>query len=125
MVDAVTNEGGAQAIAQKDLHVLLDPSVNAGFDVKRLVIERKLDGTGAYIGKNWYYALLKNYNNPGGAARVIWLDYDQATAIFGVKAINANAEGNNNNAIYNLQGIRVEKATKGIYIQNGKKIVVK
>lgn len=125
LVDEVTNEGGAQAIAQKDLHVLLDPSVNAGFDVKRLVIERKTDGTGAYIGKNWYYALLNNYGNAGGAARVIWLDYDQATAIFGVKAINANAEGNNNNAIYNLQGIRVEKATKGIYIQNGKKIVVK
>ena len=125
LVDEVTNEGGAQTIADKDLHVLLDPSVNAGFDVKRLVIERKTDGTGAYIGKNWYYALLNNYGNAGGAARVIWLDYEQATAIFGVKAINANAEGNNNNAIYNLQGIRVEKATKGIYIQNGKKIVVK
>ena len=123
LVDAVTNEGGAQAIANKDLHVLLDPSVNAGFDVKRLIIERKTDGTGAYIGKNWYYALLKNYGTPSTAARVIWLDYDQATAIFGVNVVKTAVEGNG--AIYNLQGIRVSKATKGVYIQDGKKIIVK
>jgi ribosomal protein L24 len=28
-------------------------------------------------------------------------------------------------AIYTLQGVRVEKATKGIYIINGKKVVIK
>lgn len=124
LVDAVTNEGGQQNVASKDLHVLLDPSVNAGFDVKRLIIERKTDGTGAYIGVNWYYALLKNYGQPSNAARVIWLDYEQATAIFGVQAIKTNAS-DNSNAIYNLQGVRVDKPSKGIYIQNGKKIVVK
>lgn len=32
---------------------------------------------------------------------------------------------NNNGAIYNLQGQRVEKAQKGLYIVNGKKVVVK
>ena len=30
-----------------------------------------------------------------------------------------------NGAIYNLQGVRVNGAQKGIYIQNGKKYVVK
>ncbi|MBQ8713215.1 MAG: hypothetical protein IJ551_10425 [Prevotella sp.] len=30
-----------------------------------------------------------------------------------------------NNVIYNLQGIRVDKLTRGLYIQNGKKILVK
>ena len=30
-----------------------------------------------------------------------------------------------NGAVYNLAGQRVEKATKGIYIQNGKKFIVK
>ena len=30
-----------------------------------------------------------------------------------------------NNGIYNLQGIRVDKLTRGLYIQNGKKILVK
>lgn len=126
LVDAVTNDYGQQDVTEKDLHVLLDPSVNAGFDVKRLVVERKTDGTGAYIGKDWYFALLNNYGNKAaaGAARVIWLDYEQATAIFGVQAVNTNAS-DKSDAIFNLQGIRVDKATKGIYIQNGKKIVVK
>ena len=41
------------------------------------------------------------------------------TAISEVKAQE------NNGAIYNLQGVRVEKAQKGIYIMNGKKVIVK
>ena len=51
---------------------------------------------------------------------VVWLDGDQETAI---KALEKVSE--NNGAIYNLQGIRVNAAKKGIYIQNGKKFVVK
>jgi len=124
LVDAVTNEGGAQNVAKKDLHVLLDPSVNAGFDIKRLVIERKTDGTGAYIGKNWYYALLNNYGKQSTNANILWLDYDAVTAIFGVKTITDNTKVNDG-AIYNLQGIRVNGAKKGLYIMNGKKYVVK
>lgn len=30
-----------------------------------------------------------------------------------------------NNGTYNLQGIRVDKPTRGLYIQNGKKMLVK
>lgn len=44
----------------------------------------------------------------------------QTTAIEGVEEVKANEDG----AIYNLQGIRVSKPCKGIYIQGGKKIVV-
>ena len=44
----------------------------------------------------------------------------EATAIQGI-----NAAENNDGAIYNLNGMRVNKAQKGIYIQNGKKYVVK
>ncbi len=47
---------------------------------------------------------------------------DDVTAVNGVSAdalMDANAP------IYNLQGMRVSKATKGIYIQNGKKFIVK
>ena len=36
----------------------------------------------------------------------------------------ATADSSNSN-IYNLQGMRTKKATKGVYIQNGKKIIVK
>ena len=41
----------------------------------------------------------------------------------GIKAINSNVDDNNN--IYNLQGIRVVNPKKGVYIQNGKKVVIK
>ena len=64
---------------------------------------------------------------PEGAGRleIVWLDEDgnveNATAIQGVK----KALDQNDGAIYNLQGVRVQKAQKGLYIQNGKKIFVK
>ena len=45
---------------------------------------------------------------------------DIATAIQSVSTKNNAAE-----AIYNLQGQRVEKAVKGLYIQNGKKYIAK
>ena len=40
----------------------------------------------------------------------------------GIQSVKAQL---NNGAIYNLAGQRVEKATKGIYIMNGKKFIVK
>jgi hypothetical protein len=53
---------------------------------------------------------------------IIWLDgeEDYTGIIESVKDINAN-EG----AVYNLQGVRVSGAQKGIYIKNGKKFIVK
>lgn len=66
---------------------------------------------------------------PEGAGRLneVWLDEDgnviegEATAIQNIE----KAAEQNNGAIYNLQGVRVQKAQKGLYIQNGKKIFVK
>jgi hypothetical protein len=50
---------------------------------------------------------------------IIWSDEaEEATAIRTIE--KANSE---NGAIYNLQGIRLKSAQKGIYIQNGKKYV--
>jgi hypothetical protein len=40
-------------------------------------------------------------------------------------SINTVKAENGNDVIYNLQGVRVEKAQKGLYIVNGKKVVVK
>lgn len=41
----------------------------------------------------------------------------------GIKAVNVNDNVNDN--IFNLQGVRVVNPTKGVYIQNGKKVVIK
>lgn len=55
-----------------------------------------------------------------GASLVLRFNFGGTTAIESVvNGIDANA------AIYDLSGRRVEKAVKGIYIQNGKKIIVK
>ena len=40
-------------------------------------------------------------------------------------SINAVKAENGNDVIYNLQGVRVAKAQKGLYIVNGKKVIVK
>lgn len=53
------------------------------------------------------------------AFTVRWVD-NETTAVHGVAG---TAIGNGKNAIYNLQGIRVAKPGKGIYIVNGRKVV--
>ena len=54
--------------------------------------------------------------------------YDRMNVVFdggatAIKGIENAAE--NKGAIYNLQGVRVNKAQKGLYIQNGKKFIMK
>lgn len=103
-----------------DLWIMTDPAKYNGFRIDKNAIEK---GNGAFIGLNWYYSMLKNYDgDTTSEARVIWLDDAQATAIFSVNAFNGVT---NDGAIYNLQGIRVNGTQKGVYIQNGKKFIVK
>ena len=42
----------------------------------------------------------------------------------GIETIDNEQKDIKNGAVYNLQGQRVKKATKGVFIQNGKKVVV-
>ena len=121
--DMVTRYGQDAPLgrAGKNLWVMTDPAKYKGFRVDSNPITKD---NYTFIGVDWYYALLKNYNDAEAPARVIWLDEAQATAIFGVKGVNVK-EALRNGAIYNMQGIRVDGTQKGIYIQNGKKFVVK
>lgn len=52
-------------------------------------------------------------------ARTLTVSFGDATAISNVQTVKADA------ALYNLSGARVAQAQKGVYIQNGKKVVVK
>ena len=56
-----------------------------------------------------------------GARTFIGFDGGETTAIEGVSAAGQKLNGE----VYNLQGLRVEKAQKGLYIVNGKKMLVK
>ncbi len=65
-----------------------------------------------------------------GTAASQWVVFDNFQLTYygpgedGIENINANLL-NKQNAIYNLNGQKVEKATKGLYIINGKKVVIK
>ena len=60
--------------------------------------------------------------NFGSGSRSLSFSFgDEST---GLKAID-NGQLTIDNQVYNLQGQRVEKATKGLYIVNGKKVLVK
>jgi len=93
-------------IAQSGIYVLMDGDKGVGF-YKTSKTGFKLGAHTAYIGSSAI-----------GARTFIALD--EATAIDGIAA-----EKVGNGEIYNLQGQRVMKAQKGLYIVNGKKVVMK
>ena len=118
--------GDAPDVDGAEIWIMTDPSKYRGFRVDRnKFVASTPTSDGAFIAEGWYFALLNSYA-PAQSARVIWLDEAEATAIFDVKDIKVkDALQQNDGAIYNLQGIRVSKPGKGLYIQNGKKFVVK
>lgn len=79
-------------------------------------------GTGAKISPYRAYFTGVTPPNPSTPARAIFLDGETTK----IGSINANGEINvENGIIYNLAGQRVQNPTKGIYIINGKKVVIK
>ncbi len=50
---------------------------------------------------------------------------EQGSAADGIKVVNSVIVNANNNAWYTLQGVRVAQPNKGVYIHNGKKVVIK
>ncbi len=73
-----------------------------------------VNGSPAYLAMNKAYL-----DDSGNSIREIIFNFD-ATDLQGVEAVQ-NAE----EKIYDLSGRRVQKATKGLYIRNGKKIILK
>ena len=98
-----------------------DTEVDAGI----FVLLNGAQGVGFYqttnaftVGANTAYISVPS----GVKARFIGVEEDDdATAITAIEA----TEAVNNGVIYNLSGQRVVKPLKGIYIQNGKKFIVK
>ena len=95
----------------KNIYVMANPAT-AGFAFAKLdqfATTRNLAAKSLYVlGKKSASARLT----------VIWDDEDDTDAIEGVTPATEQ-----NDAIYNLNGVRVQKAQKGIFIINGKKVV--
>lgn len=66
---------------------------------------------------------LSAYFTNASAADAVKLNIDGVPT--GINEVNTAVQQNTSDAIYNIAGQRVSKATKGIYIINGKKVVIK
>ena len=104
-------------LKDNNVYLLTNPEKFQGIKAVALDYETY---TTPFINIGNFYALGKKY---AAAARMIinWYGESEATGIIAAKTGNRV----NNDAIYNLQGVRVNGAQKGIYIQNGKKFIVK
>ena len=60
----------------------------------------------------------------GGARSFLSFDFSEDNGTTGIGAVLMNSE-RVNNEVYNLSGQRVAQPTKGLYIVNGKKVVIK
>lgn len=81
--------------------------------------------TGTKIKNGNIYVINSKAPESAGRLNIVWLDEngnveEDATAIKAIEAAEAE-----NGAIYNLQGVRVNNAKKGLYIKNGKKYIIK
>ena len=65
----------------------------------------------------------KAYLNIASSAPSFSIEIEGETT--GIKVINLEENSENNGQMYDLQGRRVAEPTKGVYIVNGKKVVVK
>jgi len=107
-------------LAANNVYLLTNPANFGG--MKAVAIDYE-NYTTPFINKENFYALGKKYAAAPARMIINWIDEGEATAIYAVKT--GKVVGAENDAIYNLQGVRVNNVKKGIYIQNGKKIIVK
>ena len=81
-------------------------------------------GVGDYVAVNQYRAYIDPSALPSGARSAKFLDCDDETT--GIEAVNVNTESANvSREYFNLSGQRVANPSKGLYIVNGKKVIIK
>lgn len=111
------------AVAKKDLTALIE-TANALIDGKDatdanvIALKTVIDQVTEVAGKE--DVTLQELKDAMAALQAAIDTYKQTTGINDVNAENAD-----NGAWYTLQGVKVNKAQKGIFIHNGKKVVLK
>ena len=87
---------------------------------------------GSYVNASPYKAYLKvtveAATEPSAAAHARGFAFPGDGETTGIECITVTDEGTGNNwveGIYDLQGRKVSKPTKGVYINNGKKVIIK
>ena len=69
-----------------------------------------------------YLRMAKNPSTPAKGFTILFDDDNTSTAIDGITGTDKD---NENAPYYNLSGMQVDKPVNGIYIRNGKKIIIK
>lgn len=111
----------ATDITNDDAYYFYGLSLNASSDPASVGFYW-MNTTGAAFTNGAHKAYLKlDKNTPAGSQAVNGFPFNGTTT--GIEQIEAGADAKN--AIYDLSGRRVNKAAKGIYILNGKKVLVK
>lgn len=127
-VETTDNVDGNKLIAvSADMTLEAATGVNENYV---LVIEggkpvfQKIGATSASMSAGQAYLQIPARTGSGGSARtirVVFDDEDQTTGIKNLTPTLSESEG----VVYNLQGRRITQPTKGLYIVNGKKVVIK
>lgn len=84
--------------------------------------------TGAKSAANKAYLRVpKAWVDPqsGSGAKSIRLVFDDNEIVDGVETVSTNGKSQTDGYYYNLNGMRVENPGRGVYIRNGKKVVIK
>lgn len=95
----------------------------SGANKAYLSLPAREDVKGADFGCITYNGQLIGTGETALAKMMLVFD-DETSGVTEIKNVEVNKQ-NNDNAYYTLQGIKVLKPTKGIFIHNGKKIVIK
>ncbi|MBR1934276.1 MAG: hypothetical protein IJ841_11425, partial [Prevotella sp.] len=111
LLHAVINEEG-YTVASDDIYVLANKSNGVGFYPCS-------QGVVVPVGKSYLTMI-----NPAASSRPTYLNFDENSEISGIDVTALYAQPS---TLYDLQGRRIATATprKGLYIKNGKKIIIK
>jgi hypothetical protein len=97
-----------------------DGTILAGY----YALAKKSQGLGFYpTTKDLTGQKGKAYLNISSSAPSFSIEIEGETT--GIKVINLEENSENNGQMYDLQGRRVAEPSKGVYIVNGKKVIVK
>ncbi len=81
-----------------------------------------IDFSGQWLGDNYDDPAA---SNPTLAKTALIFDDIDFGDVTGINNVITNENGINDNAYYTLQGVRVAKPVQGLYIHNGKKVIIK
>lgn len=111
-LSVVISSDGMTAPDPSTIYVLNNGSQGVGF--YKLASGSKLGAYKAYL----------RYDGSGAGARA-FIGFDEATALGDAMRLTDNGEMTMDGEIYDLQGRQVKQPARGLYIKNGKKVVIK